>query len=71
MKQIRIQRPRAGRDTTGVRPYRPARETRMSSGSRRLPVPVIAPAEEQPGSHVPPGLPRRRADSAPAGWITR
>jgi hypothetical protein len=32
-----------------------------------LPVPVIAPAEKQPGSHIPCGLPRRRADSAPLG----
>jgi hypothetical protein len=53
MKRIRIQRLRARRDTTGVRPYRPTRETRMSYGRRRWPVPVIASAEEQPGSHIP------------------
>jgi len=49
-----------------MRSFRPTRGTPMWSGPRRLPAPVIAPAEEQPGSHIPPGLPRRRADSAPA-----
>jgi hypothetical protein len=39
----------------------------MSSGPKRLPVPVIAPAGEQPGTRIPAGLPRRRADSAPPG----
>src|SRR5262245_20035585 len=43
-----------------MRCFRPTRETPMWSGPRRLPVPMIAPAEEQPGSHVPPGLPGRR-----------
>ena len=37
-----------------MRSFRPARGTPMRSGPSRLPVPVIAPAEEKPGSHVPP-----------------
>ena len=43
-------------------PSRPTHGTQMWSGPRRAPVPVIAPAEEQAGSHVPSGPPRRRTD---------
>jgi hypothetical protein len=43
-----------GASAPGMRSFRPTRGTPMWSGPRRLPAPVIAPAEEQPGSHIPP-----------------
>jgi hypothetical protein len=55
----------SGASAPGMRPSRPTRGTPMWSGPRRSPVPVIAPAEEQPGSHVPPSPPRRRTDRPP------
>ena len=54
MQQIRIHRPRVRRERPGMRSSRPTRGTPMWSGPRRSPVPEIASAEEQPGSHVPP-----------------
>jgi hypothetical protein len=55
----------SGASAPGRRSCRPTRGTPMWSGPRRSPVPVTAPAEEQPGSHLPPGPPRRRADRPP------
>ena len=53
-----------GASAPGVRCFRPTRETPMWSGPRRLPIPVIALAEERPGSHVLPACQGRRADGA-------
>lgn len=71
VERIRIHRPRVRRERPWHEVLLPAPPDPDVVRPRRLPVPVIAPAEEQPGSHIPPGLPRRRADSAPARWITR
>jgi len=66
MKRIRIQRPRARRERDWGEALPPDPRDPDVVRVKALAVPVIAPAEEQPGSHIPPGLPRRRADSAPA-----
>ena len=59
----------SGTSPAGMRSSRPTRGTPMWSGPRRSPAPEIAPAEEQPGSHILSGPPRQRADGIPV--ITR
>jgi hypothetical protein len=61
----------SGTSPAGMRSSRPTRGTPMWSGPRRSPVPVIAPAEEHPGSHLPPGPPRRRTDGTPTDHQVR
>ena len=51
-----------GASAPGRRHCRPTHGTPMWSGPRRLPVPVTAPAEVQPGSHLPPSPPGRPTD---------
>jgi hypothetical protein len=70
MQRIRIHQPKVRRERPCMTSCRPTRGTPMWSGPRRSPAPEIAPAEEQPGSHIPPSPPRRRADGIRRAVIT-
>jgi hypothetical protein len=53
VERIRIHRPGVRRERLWHEVLLPDPRDPMWSGPRRLPVPMIAPAEEQPGSHTP------------------
>ena len=71
MKRIRIQRPRARRERDWGEALPPDPRDPDVVRAKALARAGDRAEEEQPGSHIPAGLPGRRADSAPVRWVTR